>query len=112
MNNFLIRPNSPMDYPRVKLDFNISVIWNRDVQGVGTIAQDMAQNFLEGERVLALDLETTGISTNNDRIVQIALIGSSKELTSVFGIGPKKAKLLIDNGIYSVDDLKKAPNAI
>ena len=69
MNNFLIRPNSPMDYPRVKLDFNISVIWNRDVQGVGTIAQDMAQNFLEGERVLALDLETTGISTNNDRIV-------------------------------------------
>lgn len=79
MNNFLIRPNSPMDYPRVKLDFNISVIWNRDVQGVGTIAQDMAQNFLEGERVLALDLETTGISTNNDRIVQIALIGSSKD---------------------------------
>lgn len=38
------------------------------------------------------------------------LISSSKELTSVFGIGPKKAKLLIDNGIYSVDDLKKAVN--
>jgi len=45
---------------------------------VGTIARCMAQNFLDGERVLALDLETTGISTNNDRIVQIALIGSSE----------------------------------
>ena len=37
----------------------------------------MAQDLLSGERVLALDLETTGISTSNDRIVQIALIGSS-----------------------------------
>lgn len=32
--------------------------------------------LLEGERVLAFDLETTGISTKNDRIVQLALIGS------------------------------------
>jgi len=39
----------------------------------------MAHNFLDGERVLALDLETTGISTNDDRIVQIALIGSSED---------------------------------
>ena len=46
---------------------------------MGTIARCMAQNFLDGERVLALDLETTGISTNNDRIVQIALIGSSED---------------------------------
>jgi len=46
---------------------------------VGTFARCMAQNFLDGERVLALDLETTGISTNNDRIVQIALIGSSED---------------------------------
>ena len=45
---------------------------------MGTFARCMAQNFLDGERVLALDLETTGISTNNDRIVQIALIGSSE----------------------------------
>ncbi|MEZ7994418.1 MAG: exonuclease domain-containing protein [Candidatus Poseidoniaceae archaeon] len=35
----------------------------------------MAQDLLAGERVLAFDLETTGISTNNDRIVQLALIG-------------------------------------
>ena len=46
---------------------------------MGTFARCMAQNFLDGERVLALDLETTGISTNNDRIVQIALIGSSED---------------------------------
>ncbi|MBT60544.1 MAG: hypothetical protein CMA63_03190 [Euryarchaeota archaeon] len=38
----------------------------------------MASNVLEGERVLAFDLETTGISTSNDRIVQIALVGSRK----------------------------------
>ena len=36
----------------------------------------MGHEFLAGETVLAFDLETTGISTNNDRIVQIALIGS------------------------------------
>ena len=36
----------------------------------------MGHEFLAGEAVLAFDLETTGISTNNDRIVQIALIGS------------------------------------
>ena len=35
----------------------------------------MAQDLLGGERVLAFDLETTGISTNNDRIVQLALLG-------------------------------------
>ncbi len=39
----------------------------------------MGHEFLQGERVLAFDLETTGISTNNDRIVQIALVGSDAE---------------------------------
>ena len=39
----------------------------------------MGQEFLDGETVLAFDLETTGVSTANDRIVQIALIGSDKE---------------------------------
>ncbi|MDP6870500.1 MAG: 3'-5' exonuclease [Candidatus Poseidoniaceae archaeon] len=33
-------------------------------------------DLLEGHRVLAFDLETTGISTNNDKIVQVALIGA------------------------------------
>ena len=33
-------------------------------------------DVLEGHIVLAFDLETTGISTNNDRIVQVALIGA------------------------------------
>ncbi|MBT4066241.1 MAG: hypothetical protein HOE76_03385 [Euryarchaeota archaeon] len=36
-------------------------------------------DILEGQRVLAFDLETTGVSTNNDRIVQIALIGADAE---------------------------------
>lgn len=39
----------------------------------------MAQDLLGGERVLAFDLETTGISTNSDRIVQLALIGVDEE---------------------------------
>ena len=36
-------------------------------------------DVLEGHRVLAFDLETTGISTNNDRIVQVALIGADAD---------------------------------
>jgi len=36
----------------------------------------MVADALEGRRVLALDLETTGISTKSDRIVQIALVGA------------------------------------
>lgn len=33
-------------------------------------------DILQGHKVLAFDLETTGVSTNNDRIVQVALIGA------------------------------------
>ena len=36
-------------------------------------------DILQGHRVLAFDLETTGISTNNDRIVQVALIGAEAD---------------------------------
>lgn len=36
-------------------------------------------DVLDGHRVLAFDLETTGISTNNDRIVQVALIGADAD---------------------------------
>ena len=36
-----------------------------------------------GEKVLAFDLETTGVSTNNDRIVQFALIGTLADGTPV-----------------------------
>ena len=39
--------------------------------------------LLEGERVLAFDLETTGISTSRDRIVQLALIGSDADGTEI-----------------------------
>ncbi len=43
----------------------------------------MGHEFLAGETVLAFDLETTGISTNNDRIVQIALLGSDSSGNAV-----------------------------
>ena len=43
----------------------------------------MAPNILEGERVLSFDLETTGISTSSDRIVQIALVGAEADGTPV-----------------------------
>ena len=39
--------------------------------------------ILEGERVIAFDLETTGISTSRDRIVQLALIGSDVDGTEI-----------------------------
>ena len=39
--------------------------------------------LLEGERVLAFDLETTGISTSRDRIIQLALIGSDADGTEI-----------------------------
>ena len=40
-------------------------------------------DILEGQRVLAFDLETTGVSTNNDRIVQVALIGAQADGSTV-----------------------------
>ena len=43
----------------------------------------MAQDLFVGEKVLAFDLETTGVSTNNDRIVQFALIGTLEDGTPV-----------------------------
>jgi len=39
--------------------------------------------ILNGLKVLAFDLETTGISTNSDRILQIALIGADEEGNSI-----------------------------
>ena len=38
----------------------------------------MIGDLLDGYRVLAFDLETTGISTRRDRIVQIALVGADE----------------------------------
>ena len=43
----------------------------------------MGQDLFQGEKVLAFDLETTGVSTNNDRIVQLALIGTLSDGTAV-----------------------------
>ena len=38
----------------------------------------MAPDVFDGERVLAFDLETTGVSTQYDRVVQLALIGADE----------------------------------
>ena len=43
----------------------------------------MAHDLFHGEKVLAFDLETTGVSTSRDRIVQLALIGTMEDGTAV-----------------------------
>jgi len=43
----------------------------------------MPDDMFAGHRVLAFDLETTGISTQRDRIVQLALIGTDKDGTPI-----------------------------
>tara|TARA_B100001250_G_scaffold333322_1_gene298945 strand:- start:54 stop:863 length:810 start_codon:yes stop_codon:yes gene_type:complete len=43
----------------------------------------MAEDPFEGHRVLAFDLETTGLDTRRDRIVQYALVGSDEQGGSV-----------------------------
>ncbi|HIF46257.1 MAG TPA: 3'-5' exonuclease [Candidatus Poseidoniales archaeon] len=40
-------------------------------------------DVLEGHRVLSFDLETTGVSTMNDRIVQVALVGAKANGDSI-----------------------------
>lgn len=74
---------------------------------MGTFARCMAQNFLDGERVLALDLETTGISTNNDRIVQIALIGSSEngsEISYENLVNPRRSIPIQASNVHGIYD--------
>ena len=58
---------------------NFSVNLNSDVQRVATVAVNMAQDFLDGERVLAFDLETTGVNTSSDRIIEICMIKTDAE---------------------------------
>lgn len=40
-------------------------------------------DIFEGFRVLSFDLETTGVSTNNDRIVQVALVGADADGSTI-----------------------------
>ncbi len=74
----------------------------------------MAQDLFEGEKVLAFDLETTGISTNNDRIVQYALIGTLGDGTPVNVEQIVKPPIRIPHeasnvhGIYN-DDVRDKP---
>lgn len=75
----------------------------------------MAQDLFEGEKVLAFDLETTGTSTNNDRIVQYALIGTLADGTAVnveqIVKPPIRIPLEASNihGIYNEDIRDKPP---
>lgn len=74
---------------------------------MGTTARYMAQDFLDGERVLALDLETTGISTNNDKIVQIALIGSSEDGSEISYenlINPRRSIPIQASNVHGIFD--------
>jgi len=75
----------------------------------------MGHEFLADETVLAFDLETTGISTNSDRIVQLALIGSNSKgepINYETLINPRRA---IPNGASQVhgifdSDVKGLPD--
>ncbi len=67
----------------------------------------MGHEFLAGETVLAFDLETTGISTNNDRIVQIALVGSDSSGEPVnyeHLINPRRAIPSGASGVHGIFD--------
>jgi len=67
----------------------------------------MGHEFLAGESVLAFDLETTGISTNNDRIVQIALVGSNNEGEAVHYetlINPRRPIPMGASGVHGIFD--------
>jgi len=89
----------------------------RDVQMLATNQGFMGVDFFEGERVLAFDLETTGISTSRDRIVQYALIGSDTDGAAIHldhlvdpqrNIPPDASRI---HGIYD-NDIKGADSFI
>ena len=69
----------------------------------------MAEDPFDGFRVLAFDLETTGLDVRRDRIVQYALVGSDVEgdLISVNKIVNPTCKIPIEassvHGIYDED---------
>ena len=75
----------------------------------------MAQDLFQGEKILAFDLETTGVSTNNDRIVQYALIGTLEDGTPVNVEQLVKPPVRIPydasniHGIYNEDVRDKPP---
>ena len=75
----------------------------------------MGHDLFQGEKVLAFDLETTGVSTNNDRIVQLALIGTLADGTPVSVEHLVKPSILIPleassiHGIYNEDVRNKPP---
>lgn len=74
----------------------------------------MSTDLFEGEKVLAFDLETTGISTNRDQIVQLALIGTNADQTQVAYERLVKPRMLIPQGASNVhgiynEDVRHSP---
>lgn len=74
----------------------------------------MSTDLFEGEKVLAFDLETTGISTNRDQIVQLALIGTEVDQTPVAVERLIKPRIPIPQGASNVhgiynEDVRHSP---
>ena len=72
-------------------------------------------DVLQGHRVLAFDLETTGISTNSDKIVQIALIGADTDGTPIHYevlINPQRPIPFGASNVHGIydSDVKGKPN--
>ena len=69
----------------------------------------MGQDLFHGQKVLAFDLETTGVHTSKDRIVQLALIGTREDGAPVHYERIIKPQILIPldasriHGIYNED---------
>jgi len=64
-------------------------------------------DVLEGHQVLAFDLETTGISTNNDRIVQVALVGAKPDGSAVnydVLVNPQRPIPMGASGVHGIYD--------
>ena len=77
--------------------------------------QFYGRDLFQGEKVLAFDLETTGVSTSSDFIVQLALIGTLEDGTTVHveHIVKPKIRIPLDasriHGIYNEDVRDKPP---
>ena len=91
------------------------MVFRSDVQRGCRALSPMASDLFHGEKVLAFDLETTGVSTNSDFIVQIALIGTLADGTpvNVEHVVKPKIRIPLDasriHGIYDSDVRDKPP---
>ena len=91
------------------------MVLRSDVQRGCPESNFMGSDLFQGEKVLAFDLETTGVSTSSDFIVQLALIGTLEDGTAVHveHIVKPKIRIPLDasriHGIYNEDVRDKPP---